>query len=668
MAYSYYNYTGDGTTTQFPVAFGYIRREHVLATVAGSPATFTFVNSSTIQMDVVPANGAVVRVYRQTPLTAPLVDFTDGATLVAADLDTNAKQSIYTQQELDDALVDGLAGVIPNGDKGDITTSAGGTVWTVNAGLSATKSSSTQAGAGAVARTVDSKLKDVVSVKDFGAVGDGTTDDSGPVNAMGAALAGGVGTLASLGNRRYLTTGGVDFSNLDNVEFSDSGFIINGTDLYNFPADNYQRVIGQEYLAWFHNLAITNAGFRIKVFGDSRPEGNSQTGNFVWHQALKQAARQRGYYKGVYENNAIGGSTIQDWTNTHIDTYLTGGGSDPNLIVFCAGINDLYVPFGPATPQQVVARLDAFLTKVRVTKGYTLSTLSIAVVVPVSAYNPSQGRDPRFIEPLRNGFRRLARKHQVCLIDGYAVAADGRNQRGLGYAADITAPEVIHQNNVGMIPILAQLIDSVLPNITPMVGGGFYIDSGVYYQPNVADLPATYPTGISFFRAAIASSAWPLDGFVQTLNFIDDIQVQYNFATIASTTDVWLRKGRANAWSSWILVAGSSSAAVTPAAGFSLPGSGGMRAVRDGNIVVSEGYITMNTPAIVSASTVVATFSSAYWPTRDQIYGTATIWNGTTFEQVRCRVNQGVGSLELLQATSINANRIWLNISWSILA
>jgi len=134
MAFSYNVYTGDGTTTQFAVPFGYVRREHVLATVAGSPATFTWINDSLIQMDVVPANGATVRVYRQTPLTNPLVDFTDGSTLVAADLDTNARQSIYTQQELDDSLADGLAGVIPNGDKGDITTSANGSVWTIDNG------------------------------------------------------------------------------------------------------------------------------------------------------------------------------------------------------------------------------------------------------------------------------------------------------------------------------------------------------------------------------------------------------------------------------------------------------------------------------------------------------------------------------------------------------
>jgi hypothetical protein len=134
MAYSYVLYTGNGSTTQFSVPFGYISQEHVLATVAGSPVTFTWVNNSLIQMAAAPTAGAAVRVYRQTPLTEPLVDFTNGSTPVAADFDTNARQSIYTQQELDDSLVEGLAGVIPNGDKGDITTSVGGSVWTVDSG------------------------------------------------------------------------------------------------------------------------------------------------------------------------------------------------------------------------------------------------------------------------------------------------------------------------------------------------------------------------------------------------------------------------------------------------------------------------------------------------------------------------------------------------------
>ena len=44
-----------------------------------------------------------------------------------------------------------------------------------------------QAGAGAVARTAQSKMRDVVSVKDFGAVGDGVADDTAAIQAAHAA-------------------------------------------------------------------------------------------------------------------------------------------------------------------------------------------------------------------------------------------------------------------------------------------------------------------------------------------------------------------------------------------------------------------------------------------------------------------------------------------------
>jgi hypothetical protein len=52
-----------------------------------------------------------------------------------------------------------------------------------SAGITAGKLSFTQAGTGATARTVDSKLKDVVSVKDFGAVGDGVANDTAAIQA-----------------------------------------------------------------------------------------------------------------------------------------------------------------------------------------------------------------------------------------------------------------------------------------------------------------------------------------------------------------------------------------------------------------------------------------------------------------------------------------------------
>lgn len=108
MPYSYAVYTGNGTNDQFTVSFPYIRKEHVVASVNYVSATFTWVNDSVIQLDSVPANAARVEVRRVTPVTAPLVDFADGSTLVAADLDTVALQQTYINQEQDDQIQDGV--------------------------------------------------------------------------------------------------------------------------------------------------------------------------------------------------------------------------------------------------------------------------------------------------------------------------------------------------------------------------------------------------------------------------------------------------------------------------------------------------------------------------------------------------------------------------------
>jgi hypothetical protein len=86
--------------------------------------------------------------------------------------------------------VDSVAGSTTPGSITDASVAAG-------AGIQATKLAFTQAGTGAVARTVDSKLKDVVHVKDLGCICNGIADDGATLNAAIYARYSGLATSQS---------------------------------------------------------------------------------------------------------------------------------------------------------------------------------------------------------------------------------------------------------------------------------------------------------------------------------------------------------------------------------------------------------------------------------------------------------------------------------------
>ena len=122
MPYSYVVYTGNGSTTQFAITFPYIRKEHVKVYVNYVDTAYTYVNDTTVQLAAAPASPLRVEVRRVTPLANVLVDYTDGSTLVAADLDTSNLQSLYNEQELDDnqkrgIFVDDATGLITAGNQ-----------------------------------------------------------------------------------------------------------------------------------------------------------------------------------------------------------------------------------------------------------------------------------------------------------------------------------------------------------------------------------------------------------------------------------------------------------------------------------------------------------------------------------------------------------------------
>lgn len=102
MATTFKIYPGDGTTTLFNLNFDYLSRSHVFVEVDGVETEFTFNSATTVALASAPANGALVRVFRQTPKT-PLVDFNNGETTTEEQLDTVTLQALYLAEETADA-------------------------------------------------------------------------------------------------------------------------------------------------------------------------------------------------------------------------------------------------------------------------------------------------------------------------------------------------------------------------------------------------------------------------------------------------------------------------------------------------------------------------------------------------------------------------------------
>jgi hypothetical protein len=102
MAITQNTYTGDGTTVLFTIAFPYLERDHVKASLNGTPTTaFTFANSNTIQFNVAPANGVTILLFRETESGALQNQFFPNSSIPSSSLNNNFTQNLYVVQEID---------------------------------------------------------------------------------------------------------------------------------------------------------------------------------------------------------------------------------------------------------------------------------------------------------------------------------------------------------------------------------------------------------------------------------------------------------------------------------------------------------------------------------------------------------------------------------------
>lgn len=97
-------YIGDGSTRQFDLTFSYRTSESVGVRVGGIDVPFTFLTASRVQLNEAPEVGALVEVYRATPVSEPDSVFQDGQILRGDSLNGAVGQVLNRAEELGSEL------------------------------------------------------------------------------------------------------------------------------------------------------------------------------------------------------------------------------------------------------------------------------------------------------------------------------------------------------------------------------------------------------------------------------------------------------------------------------------------------------------------------------------------------------------------------------------
>ena len=480
------------------------------------------------------------------------------------------------------------------------------------------------AGTGAMGRTVQGKLRETVSVSDFGAVGDGSTNDSTAVgNAIAALMAPGQVVLPS---GDYLVSAAP--SNDLGVELVGPGRLLKaitgGYQQLSSYADRFQHVTGVEYMAAFHRRIIDNSlGCNVVLTGDSTTAGDGVTGDWVPSALVKKLAWARGVYRQFTYNRGQSGKHSGDWVSTYVAGDITNGGNTPHLIVVRWGINDPY--FG-RTLSQYITSMKAGLAAIRA--SLTVSQCAILLMAPSSTSDTPGSRDERWYERVTPALRKMARDYQCAFFDTYAWCKDSRGAAGIWMDNPYGDGRAIHPLDVMNAAIYTRVADIIYPSgLAPVATNRFQnLSSNDVAAKAASDVPSTYDKGITMHRASPADG-WPLDGAVATIRPVDGtFCMQMHWSYNDALGEVRVRVGQGTTWYAWTSISEPVAQTLTLQNSWvAYAGTYAIKAKKQGNLIRLTGLIK---DGVTTTGTVIATLPAGYRPSQNVWFSVMTDTNG----------------------------------------
>lgn len=282
-------YEANGVTTAFPFTFTAPSASEVVVITRDSDGTDTEVNPSaylvtlvasgggTVTFETAPASGLDVIIYLDASFTQE-IEFENGAAWLAEPVNEGYDRSASRDQVLKRDINRGflvpigeaparLPGVSARAGKFAAFDAEGNMVPAEGLGsdadlredladdtAGATLVSFKPAGAGAVARSLRSKARDHVSVKDFGAVGDGATDDTTAIQAA-------IDYVCLAGGSLFFPAGTYAITSTLTV---DTGVYDTGVMLYGMGRNTVisQTGVGLDAIRWSSTQILQSGGIR----------------------------------------------------------------------------------------------------------------------------------------------------------------------------------------------------------------------------------------------------------------------------------------------------------------------------------------------------------------------------------------------------------------------